>query len=494
MGSTSDDVAAQLRNFLRILREQAWLVLLCVAVTTGAAVYYANEQDDEYETQAQVLSQQENLSAALVGSLPTLGDSVRQAATDDRLAGLPVIGDRTAAKLGRHAKAVFGEIEGDSNVVVITVQDEDPEFAATFANAYALEFIAFRREANRSRYDQALKTLNGRLRALNRRQRRTPAGRRLADQAEQLRTVAGLQTGDAQIVQRAAVPGEPFRPNDERTIGLGLVFGLLLGLALAILRDRLDRRLKTADQVRAVLGDLPMLGSIPRPRRGKSGMAPTADGFHALEANVSAVPDGRPRTVLVTSAAPGEGKSTVAVNLALSTGQRGRAATVLEADLRRTEISRTLGLSGDAGVALVLTGGTPLDGKIVRLTVTPPRRHRRRRGLIVALEGTLDVVPAGRASASPHVLFEDERVESLLAQASALREAVVIDGPPLGVFADMLSVARKVDAVLIVVRLYHSRRDDLLRFMQQLDDSGIRPLGVVVLGADRDAPHYYRDY
>jgi Mrp family chromosome partitioning ATPase len=124
-------------------------------------------------------------------------------------------------------------------------------------------------------------------------------------------------------------------------------------------------------------------------------------------------------------------------------------------------------------------------------TVAPTRNGK---GPIVALSGDLTLVPAGPTPPNPQLLLNERRLEALLAEARVSSDTVIVDGPPLGLFSDMLPVARRVDGVIVAVRLYHSRRDHLKRFAEQMKDSGIEPLGVVVLGARDDLHGYYGYY
>jgi Mrp family chromosome partitioning ATPase len=107
------------------------------------------------------------------------------------------------------------------------------------------------------------------------------------------------------------------------------------------------------------------------------------------------------------------------------------------------------------------------------------------------VRGDVAVLPAGRTTVPPQKLITDETVMRLLDQARDAGRPVVVDGPPLGLFGDMLPVARRVDAVVLVVRLYHSRRRSLQTLMRQLASAGVEPLGVVVLGGKAREQSYY---
>jgi Mrp family chromosome partitioning ATPase len=102
-------------------------------------------------------------------------------------------------------------------------------------------------------------------------------------------------------------------------------------------------------------------------------------------------------------------------------------------------------------------------------------------------------VPAGQPKAQPRTLLSGEAIDSLLVSASVVGDTLLIDGPPLGLFSDVLPLAKKVDGVILAVRLYHTRKDELERFAEQLVDSEVRPVGLVVLGSSAD-PSAYEGY
>jgi capsular exopolysaccharide synthesis family protein len=496
MASDSDriDVGAQIRNGLRILREQKWLVLLCLVLAAAASFAYVQSQRKEYRATAKVLFEQQNLTALLLNAGVVGGDPVRQAATDQQLAGLSTVQAEVARmlKLARLPDAVGASPQGDSNIVALNVEDRDPNLAASFANGYAKAYIAFRRDANQRRYRNLLGIVKARIAQTRRRDPKSPDLARLRDQARLLEQLSTLQTGDAQVVQTAGPPATPFKPRRVHTVVLGAIFGLLLGLALALLRDKLDRRLKSEEQVREILPGVPVVGAIPKRRRGEKGRALVSESFHTLQTNVSLLsPNGHVRSLLVTSASPGDGKSTVTANLALAMGAHGRASIVLEADLRRPSLSQALGFDGDRGVSRILTGDATVESSLIRAAVEPSKNGD---GPTLTIPGQLSLIPAGPVPPNPQVLLNERRLETLLAEARTQSDTVIVDGPPIGLFGDMLPIAKRVDGVIVAVRLYHSRRDALQRFAQLLESAGIKPIGVVLLGvgvSTSDYDYYY---
>jgi receptor protein-tyrosine kinase len=484
------DVATQLRDFGRVLREQWWLIALCLVLSAAAAVAYAETRPRDYEAGAKLLLQQDNPNSQLLGLGPQYIDPVRQAATDQQLATSGAVASRVARRLhlgpARAESVLSGaraSVSGDSNVLTITDRNRNGRLAARVANAFALEYVAFRRQASRQRYSRAL-------RALQRRVSRAPKRDRavLRAQLAKARLASSALPPDAEVIQRAGVPGVSVGPNIGHKVIVGLLFGCLLGVGLALLRDRLDPRVKRVDEVKALFPGVPLLATIPRPRPGKRGATMTVEGFRTLQSNVDVrCPNGQPRTLLVTSAASGDGKSTTVLNLGLAMNEQRHSALVLEADLRRPTLSTGLGVSKGPGLSKVLSGKGTLDEAIAHASVSP---SSKRRGPAVALAGKLAVVPAGQSPARPRTLLSGDALDSLLVSASLVGDTVLIDGPPLGLFSDMLPLAQRADGVIVTVRLYHTRKDDLERFAEQLVDSDLRPAGLVVLGSSADPSAY----
>jgi capsular exopolysaccharide synthesis family protein len=485
------DFGGQIRDLTRVLREQWWIIVLCAVLTTFAAAAYTSTQKKEYQATAKLLLQTDNLSSTIAGtSLPGV-DPTRQAATDAQLVALPAVARRVTAQLKQplSVTAVTTSAGPDSNIIGVTVTDRDPRRAALFANAFANQYIGFRRDTTRARYARALQAVQTRLAQAR---PNTPDATTLQAQAKQLKLLVSLQTGDAQVVQDATPPTSPVRPDPARNIALGAIVGLLLGLGLAFLRDRLDRRVKSEDQLESVLPGVPIVGLVPEPRRRRASRQMTAEGFHSLQANLALLGRDRPlKTLLVTSAAPEEGKSTVALNLALAMREKGQSALVLDADLRRPSLSDRVKADSRVGVSSILAGEGTLGASVQERAVEPSRNGS---GPSVALGGELSLVPAGPPAANVQLLLNDRSLGSLLEASRERTEVAIFDGPPVGSFADMLPLAKEVDAVIVVVRLYYSRRDQLKRFSAQLANAGIQPVGVVVLGAALGPSRYYADY
>ena len=483
------DVATQLRDFGRVLREQWWLVAVCLLLSAAAAVAYAETRPRDYQATARLLLQQDNPGSMLAGTPGTYTDPVRQAATDQQLATSGAVASRVAEKLhlGARAGSVLSGtragISADSNVLTITNTGRNPKLAARVANTYAEQYIAFRLETTQRRLGKALRILERKV------SHSAPADRRtLRSQLARARLALAGNAADAQIVQSAAVPTATIKPRISKKLVVGLLFGLLLGVGLAVLRDRLDRRVKHVAEVKAIFPGLPLLGTIPRPASGKRGATMTAEGFRTLQSNMDMrCPNGRPRSMLVTSAGSGDGKSTTVLNLGLAMNEQRHRTLVVEADLRRPALSTELGVNTGPGLTKVLSGKQHLEEAVKYASLVPASK---RRGPAVMLAGKLAVVPAGHSKEQPRTLLAGKAIDSLLGSAAVVGDTLLIDGPPLGLFSDMLPLAKRVDGVIVAVRLYHTRKDELERFAEQLVDSEVRPVGVVVLGSSADASAY----
>jgi capsular exopolysaccharide synthesis family protein len=308
-------------------------------------------------------------------------------------------------------------------------------------------------------------------------------GEDLETRRRQLEVLGALQTGNAELVQPAVAPESPSSPKTARNIALGLLLGIFLGVGLALLREELDRRVRDIDDVEELFG-LPVLGTIPQSRAipeldpGKE-LVPTGmegEAFRMLRANLRYFNvDREIKTILVTSAAQQDGKTTVSWNVALADARAGERVLLLEADLRRPTIAQNLGLpTPEDGLSLVLAGASKPEEAIQKI-------HG------------VDVLLAGPLPPNPAALIESKRMGELLAWAESEYDRVIIDTPPASIVADALSLFNRVGGVVIVTRLLQSRRAAATSLREQLTNTGAPVLGIVVNGvAPPSDSSYYR--
>jgi succinoglycan biosynthesis transport protein ExoP len=481
------------------LRRRLPIIVLCAVVVPAAAVALTWSKDDVYTASASLLFRDPALDQKLFGSsvLESSQDPTREAATNVRLVSLDVVRRRTERRLHGHGLGggVSVASDGNSNVVTITATSSSARRAARIANAFANEYIAFRREADRAKIRDAQQLIESELAELRTQQGTEDKVNRLEQRVSELDVLASLQTGNAELVQAATVPTAPTSQSKSRRAMLGLGLGLLLGIGLALLLDRLDRRVRDPDEVEELL-DRPVLAAVPRSsalsRQSLEERPLTqsaAESFRMLRANLRYFNvDKNIRTVLITSAAPGEGKSVVAWNLAATAGGAGAKVLLIEADLRHPNLPRRPPDAYRTGLSRVLAGQVRPEDAIFGVPA-----EIRTDGAAGAAP-TVDVLFAGPLPPNPTDLIESDSMAQLIRQAEGIYDLVVIDTPPTSVVSDAIPLVTQVSGVIVVVRIGMSSRDSVAHLRNQLQNLRAPVLGAVVNGLDTRRDRYGYGY
>ncbi|HEY3827973.1 MAG TPA: hypothetical protein VGL57_02135 [Solirubrobacteraceae bacterium] len=462
--------------FARALRRWWPVVLACVIVAPGVAFTIAHRAAKEYSAKAEVLFRETHYEQLLFGSssIPA-PDPVRQAATNLKLVDLEAVSRRVGKRLGVSASAVREAIsvapQGEADIASVTATWGKASFAAALANTYVRQYIALSRAAEELHLQEAQRVVEAEVARMAPAERDSVAGHSLQDRASQLGTLAALQTGGAELASPAVAPSEPFAPNPKRDVILGIFLGLVLAIGLALLLDRLDRRLRTVDDIRRALRT-PVLGSVPLRRRLKADgplEKHTADVFRAMHANLRFFERDRElRSLMFASPGSGDGSSMVAWQLAAAAVDGGLHVLVIRADLRAA--------SAEPGLTTALAHGALLQEVIVRGSATGG--------------GRLDVLEPGPDAGSPMSLLASPRMAELLLQVREEYELVIVDAPPLGSVPDGIPLAKGVDGVAIVARTgAHSRRS-LAALRAELDQLGVHVVGAIITGTRPSTERY----
>lgn len=469
----------------RALRRRLPLFLLCVVVVPAAAAGLSALQKKQFTATATLLFRDPQFDQKLFGNSygQNQMDPNRVAATNLDLVTLQRVAALTATRLAmatsQVSSAVSASSVGQADLVSIQATQPSGQAAARLANAYASQFIAFRRDADRANITSAEAPLKRQIAALPANERFGALGQSLQQRLSQLSVLASLQTGNAELVQPAAVPAGPSSPRPVRNGAFGLFFGIILGVALVVLAESLDRRVRDPDEVeqlfeRPLLGALPESAALTSPDPALS-KVPEADrdAFRTLWVNLRYFSLSREiRSVLITSSDRNDGKSTVAWGLAVAAASTGTRTLVIEADLRNPSFASRFAVPSQEGLTSVLLGQVERGEAIKRLQLPPSDGDRDAR--------TMDVLVAGRRPPDPTELLQSRPMANLVREFQKEYELIVIDTPPAAMISDAVPLVTMADGVIVVSRLGNSVRDHLRRLRAQLDNLNAPVLGIVL--------------
>lgn len=289
----------------------------------------------------------------------------------------------------------------------------------------------------------------------------------------------------ATVVQGPLLDPSAVSPRPLVDLGIGLGAGLLLGIAIAVLRRTLDRSVRSTEQLATVVPK-PLLGTLANDRTVESvplflrdrPSSPISESMRAVRTNFDMFDFDRATTVFaVTSSVEDEGKSTVLVNLALAQAGAGRRVLVIEGDLRKPRAAQYLGLSEDAGLTQVLTGKADVDDVLQQGPV--PGLH---------------LLASGPRPPNPCEMIESSQMAELLAGLRERYDLVLIDAPPLLPVADGLALARLADGVVFTVRAGFTSAALVRRAHEMLETAGVTHVGVVLNRTKDRTDGYYAGY
>jgi succinoglycan biosynthesis transport protein ExoP len=482
-GYSAEPVAREHVSLLSILRRRALIIVVVALLTGGAAAAFAVTRGDTYESTSKLLfAQSIGPELQALGLIPgTPGDADNLALSNKEVVSSHQVAVETARRLTaagwkRTADEVSDDLkietERDTDVVAITASLDNAKRSAQLSTTYGDVAEEVAQEAQRDQARRALAIVESQLAGSPQEGQMT---NNLRDQAAKLRTLATVGTGSPRIIQRGFEP-ESASGNMVQTIVLGAAFGLLLGIGLALVREQSDHKLRRAEQVTTAFG-APVLTTIPRSRALKrrkpfADLPPqVAEAFRMLQMNLRFARETPIRSVMVTSARTGDGKTTVSWNLAAAAASAGLSVALVEADLRRPSLADRYGLDHGPGLSDVLQG----DCSIADATqgqghgsLDHPRAH--------------DVLVAGSPAPNPWALIQSSAMARVLDVLCRDHDLVVIDTPPLPHVSDAISILPHVDGALITVTVGSTSSDDASRLRDQLQGLDANVLGIVANG------------
>jgi len=313
---------------------------------------------------------------------------------------------------------------------------------------------------------------------------------------------AGLRSNNFRIVDVARVPTGPIEPNIPRNLSFAFMLGLTSGVGLAFLLEGLDNTVRTTEQAQMISG-LPPLGMIPlgsrTAREGANSkrlviatskeavelitqvrpQSQMAESYRALRTSLLLSNLGAPpKVIMVTSALPQEGKTTTSINCAVVLAQKGIRVLLIDADLRRPSIHKTLGMGPRSGLSNVLTGSATLESAITRSPILP----------------NLDVLPAGTPPPNPAELLASTNMRDVLEQLRGHYDHVVLDTPPTLSVTDAVVLSPRADAIVLVIRSGQTTKQALRRARDILMQVNAKVSGVLLNAVDLSSPDYYYYY
>lgn len=301
----------------------------------------------------------------------------------------------------------------------------------------------------------------------------------LSQTLNETRLQATLRRGGAEILSAAATPTEPSAPRPVQNILLGMILGMILGVAAALARESVVDVIEDADEMNRALAPISVLGSLPSAPALREEALPVAftdptslasEAMRSIRTSLDFIAlEKQLHVVLVTSAAKGEGKSTVASNLAGAITIAGAHVIVVSADLRNPELDARFGLLGRPGLTNVMLGERPLAG--VLKDFTPPGHP-----------GRLQVLPVGSIPPNPSELLASDRFNAVVHELRTLCDLVILDSSPILAVTDARLLARHASVIVLVTRLRVSRRRHIREARRLLEAVG-GPLVTAVVNA-----------
>ena len=301
-----------------------------------------------------------------------------------------------------------------------------------------------------------------------------------------------MKTGNIRVVDRAEVPQKPIKPKKQLNLMLAMVVGLMGGLGLAFLIEHLDNSIKFPNEVKDDL-KIPYLGPVPEfsgeiIQEGvsqelvliHSPKSTASESFRGIRTGILfSSADTPPQVILVTSAAPGEGKSSCVANLGATLAMGGSRVVILDCDMRKPRQHKVFNCPRDTGITSVLVGSAPLSDVVVHTRIE-----------------NLDLIPCGPIPPNPSEIVGSKKIKQFIDDLRKEYQHILIDSPPITAVTDAVLLSQVADSVLLVIRAGTIPKPVIQNAIEQLRTVGAHIIGGILNGvkAGRDSYYYYQYY
>src|SRR5829696_364698 len=512
---TSGHRPATLADYLAILWRRKWIIIIVPVLAALLAYQYSSRQPSVYQAQAQVLVQRSEFE-------DSASDPTRYLTTQAQIARSRDLAARVAEAEGvppMTADEVLAQSsvspDADADLLNISVSSGNPRDAVIVANAYANEFASYKSERDTGRIDRRLRALKAQAAEL--RQSAGPASTAYQAVRQEIVEFEVARTsieGKTRVLQPATSAAK-IQPRPRRAFILAELLGAVFALGLVFLAEALDRRVRTEDEIAKGL-QLPLLGRVSEPpaslQKSKElvmlaePMGVHAEAFRKLRGTLEFVSfqhQAAYRTIMFTSAAPREGKSTTIANLAIAIARSGRRVALIDLDLRRPSLHTFLGGSPEPGLTDVAVGRELLARAMRHLSLQTGggleiKVERNGRPEVSSdgsdghpdLDGVLHFLPCGTIPPAAGEFVASERVAALLNHLREAFDVVLVDAPPLTVVGDAMTLSAVVDAI-VVVTPFGIERPLLQAVARELQNCRAAALGFVLTGAPDTGAYAY---
>jgi capsular exopolysaccharide synthesis family protein len=495
-----------LQEVLSVLWFRRWSIVAITLLTVAVALLVSARQTPIYQSQAGILVTPIDTGAEF--TTPETPNLATEAELISSVAVASIVADDLGIEGDPRDLLVNLSVDQptDTEILQVSYRQPDQVQAQRLAMGFAEGYLQFREAAASKLIVERAKDLEAQIVALQQRLKtvqenlaRLPADdprsvslqtevaslQNVILQTEVARLGLPREVSGGEVIQAASVPMSPVSPNLVVNGMLGLVVGLVLGIGLALVRDRMSGRLRSTDEVEEYL-EAPVLGLIPPIpdwRRRKQAYlvsaalwrSPSAEAYRVLRTNALSTVSAGAKSIVVTSTHSGEGKSATVANLGVVLARAGKSVSLVSADLRRPRLHEFFRRSGQVGLSDVLAGRLPLEAVVQEVAIPSS-------ALMDQSTVSLRLVSSGPVPEDPAELLGSATMAKVLEDLERVSDIVLIDAPPVLPVTDAPVVAALTKNVLLVIGPNSATRASVVSARQQLERVGARILGGVLNG------------